>query len=170
MITGTVTGREIKKNRDGDKNVLLLQCSMQENDDVQSIEWNGQPGEMSNPINGSEIIIDDVGESYKIGIACDDGIEPTTDVGEKKYYSLDSGGAISAFINLLNTGIIELNGNGGNAVKYAELNTGLQNLVTQMQAELVKIAAGIASAGGAYTPGTLSVDISASEAAEVKLK
>jgi hypothetical protein len=170
IIIGTVTGREIKKNRDGDENVLILQCTFQEDDDAQSVELVTQAGEDTNPPDGSTVIVVDAGDSYKIGIAADDGIEPSMNAGEKKLYSIDSSGAIAAFVNFINSGIIELNGNGDFAVRFQKLADGLSNLDTQIQAELAKIATGISSAGGAYTPGTITTDISAAKVDEVKIK
>jgi len=52
---------------------------------------------------------------------------------------------------------IELNGkNFDGLVKITAQTTKLNLLVTELQAELVKIATGIAAAGGAYTPGAIS--------------
>jgi len=51
---------------------------------------------------------------------------------------------------LINSGL-----NGG-LINIIPQTTKLNLLVSEMQAELVKIATGITGAGGAYTPGTLS--------------
>lgn len=67
------------------------------------------------------------------------------------------------------SGSVELQGNGNSAVAYAPLNTQMQDLVSQIQAELVKIQTGIVGAGGSYTPGTLSLDLTSAEVDNVKL-
>ena len=55
------------------------------------------------------------------------------------------------------TTLIKLNdGSYGGLIRIADLTAKNNNLVSQVQAELTKIATGIASAGGTYTPGTLS--------------
>ena len=65
-----------------------------------------------------------------------------------------SAGYIAMFSEVDN---IEFNGkNFDGLVKIASQTTKLNLLVTELQAELVKIATGIASAGGAYTPGTIT--------------
>lgn len=47
-------------------------------------------------------------------------------------------------------------GDNGGLVKLTEQVQKLNGLVNELQTELVKIQAGITTAGGAYTPGTLS--------------
>lgn len=52
---------------------------------------------------------------------------------------------------------IQLNGDiNGGIVKITELTTKLNLLVTELQAQLVLIAAGIVAGGGTYAPATLS--------------
>ena len=63
---------------------------------------------------------------------------------------------------------IHLNGDSKSLTMQAPLNTQLQTLVTALQAELVKIASGIVAGGGAYTPGTLSLDISSAATTTIK--
>jgi hypothetical protein len=157
--TGTVTGREVGKNRDGDHDRLLLQVQISNADDIQTVEYVSLPGQDENPIDGTRVFIIDAGASYKIAIAADDGIAPAMSEGEKRLYSLDSSGTIQAFINMLKTGIIEINGNGDFAVRWTALNTGLQNMLTALNADIVV-------AGGA---GTTTLDISGAKVDEVKL-
>jgi len=52
---------------------------------------------------------------------------------------------------------IQLNGDiNGGLIKITELTTKLNLLVSELQAQLVLIAAGIVAGGGTYTPATLS--------------
>ena len=129
LRTGTVTGNEIKKNRDGTGKRRLLQVEISDPDDIQTVELMSAAGEDVDPPVDSRVLIIDVGAAYKIAIAADDGIEPSMDEGEKKIYSID-GGAISAFINFLNTGVLELNGNADFAVRFNELKSAFDELVT----------------------------------------
>lgn len=116
IYIGTVTGREVKTNRDGEDPVLLLQAILTDETDVQTVEYIPAPGEDVNPPDGTSVIIFEISQSYKVALAGDDGIIPSMKPGEKKIYSI-SGGAIAAFINLLDTGVIELNGNTRNAAR-----------------------------------------------------
>jgi len=129
MITGIVKGYEVKKNRDGAGARLMLQVEITDPDDIQTVELMSASGEDNVPPIDSRVLIVSVGSAYKIGIAIDDGITPSMSDGEKKMYSIASG-AISAFINLLNTGIIELNGNADFAVRYNALETAFDELKT----------------------------------------
>jgi len=84
-----VKGFEIKKNRDGDKNVLLLQSEITDPEDIQTIEAFRGVGEDYNPPKGSRIIYLAAGNAYKIAVALDDGIEPDESIeeGERELYS-----------------------------------------------------------------------------------
>jgi hypothetical protein len=128
-------------------------------DDIQTVEYVSLPGHDENPINGSRVYIIEVGSSYKIGVAVDDGIEPDMETGEARLYSLDDSGVIQAFIKLLKTGIIHINGDADFAVRWTALNTGLQNMLTLLNADIVV-------AGGA---GSATLDLSTAKVNEVKL-
>ena len=129
--TGKITGSEIKKNRDGAGNRRLLQVEISDPDDIQTVELMSSAGEDVNPPVGNRVLIVDVGAAYKIAIAADDGIEPSIDEGEKKLYSIN-GVSISAFINLLNTGILELNGNADFAVRFNAMKTAFDEMKTDL--------------------------------------
>ena len=103
-------------------------------------------------------------ENYKIEIAQRDKIESTMDAGENKIYS-QSGDAIKAFINWLNTGILELNGNNDFAVRFNALKTGFDLLVTNFNAHVHTETGGTTSAP--TVPST--ADIDASKVNEVKI-
>lgn len=175
--TGIVTGREFKKNRDGGNDRLLLQVQITDADDVHTVEYMASSGEDSNPPDGTKVLIIDAGRAYKIAIAADDNIEPSMQEGEKKLYSI-SGGTIAAFINFLQTGTIEINGNNDFAVRFNELESGFNEFKTDFN-QLVNdytghghfgVQSGTSSTGVADTPGTeTTADISAAKVEEVKL-
>jgi hypothetical protein len=167
---GIIRGREIRKNRDGAGNRVMLQVEMSNPDDIQTVEYVSLPGQDENPINGSRVYIIEVGSSYKIGIAVDDGIAPGMATGEKRVYSLNDAGAIQAFINLLKTGIIEVNGNADFAVRFTDLETAFNQLKSDFNTHT-----------HAYTPGSqppsatavpvpqTTADMSGAKVDEVKL-
>jgi hypothetical protein len=138
---GTVTGFEIKPNKDGTSSRRMLQVKFNgDDDDIQTVEQFCEFGndsvpiidlpDASPPVVGTKVIVISITESWKIAIAADDNIEPSMLEGEKKLYSLDNTGAISAFINWLNTGIIEINGNADFAVAFTDLKTAFDQLKT----------------------------------------
>jgi phage gp45-like len=172
--TGIVTGRELKKNRDSGNDRLLLQVQITDADDIHTVEYMSPPGEDSNPPNGTKVLIVDVGRAYKVAIAADDNISPSMAEGEKKLYSISSG-TIAAFINFLQSGIVEINGNNDFAVRFNELETGFNqfrtdfnNFVTIFNAHTQVVSGGVAQIPA--VPGVqTTADISAAKVNEVKL-
>lgn len=65
-------------------------------------------------------------------------------------------------------GTYEIGGDVDNAVRYTKLNEGLQEQITKMETQLTEIAAAILVAGGSYTPGDITLDISAAKINEIK--
>lgn len=127
------------------------------------------PGIDAPPLPGDQgvsISIDgSSGKHFHIGIYPDPEAEP----GEIRFYSRDEDGNKKAFLHLKKDGKHYFNGGSGSAVKFSELDTGLQSQASLINAELVKIATAITGIGGSYVPGTVSVDISSSEVDEVLL-
>jgi hypothetical protein len=80
-------------------------------------------GEDSGPINGDEVIVFDLGSAFKVAVSTQDALAAVMGAGEKKLYSRDSDGVIQAFINLLVSGNINLNGDAYSAVRFEELET-----------------------------------------------
>lgn len=90
-------------------------------------------------------------------------------LGDSLQYATDENGNKTATLILRADGTAEIIGDTDNAVRYSELNNGLQNHTSQIQAELTKIQTAIGTLGGTYAPGTLSMDISNSKVDEIKI-
>jgi len=166
---GRITGRTVAKNRDGEKNVLILQVEITDPDDVQEVELFRQAGEDYNPPNDSRVIIADLGPAWRVGIAVDDGIEPSMGEGERKIYSIDSG-AIKAFINLLADGVIEINGNTDFAARFNELKSGFDELRDDFNGHVHKYNPGPGSLAPSEAPTVPSVaSIDAAKIDEIKV-
>ncbi|HUX59716.1 MAG TPA: hypothetical protein VMV32_00275 [Ignavibacteriaceae bacterium] len=163
-MTGIVTGFEIGKNRNGSKDVVLLQVRLRDAKDIQTIELMTPAGDDSIPVNGSKVAILQVSSSYKIAIAQNDNITPIMGAGEKMIYS-QAGDVIKAFTKWLDSGIIELNGNNDFAVQFNALKTGFDLLVTNFNAHVHTETGGTTSAP--TIPST--ADIDASKVSEVKI-
>ena len=164
MTTGIVTGYEIGKNKTGTKDVVLLQVRITDKTDIQTVELMNNPGDDSVPALDSRVAILEVGPAWKIGIAVSDNITPIMQDGEKRIYSQDSG-VVKAFVAMLKSGIIEINGNTDFAVRFNALNTALQAFLTDLN---TKLGIAFTAVGGTW-PGT-SVDISGAKIDEVKVK
>lgn len=160
-MTGIVRGYEVKKNRDGSQNVLMLQVEISGPDDNQSVEYMSHAGDDHIPPIGSVVTILTAGKSWKIAIASNDTIDfdSSLEEGDRKLYSKDN----ASFIKILSDGTIELNGNADFAVSHTDLNTALSTFTTALN---VALAAKLD--GGGSSPG-LSIDISGAKVATVKL-
>lgn len=167
---GTITGREITTNRDGTTPRVMLQVQMTSPDDIQTVELVTPPGYDANPINGSLVYVMEVGTAYKIAIAVNDGITPDMATGEKRVYSLNDDGAIQAFIKLLKTGIIEINGNADFAVRFTDLETAFNQLKTDFNLHThVYIPGSQSPAPTAVPVPQTTADMSGAKVDEVKL-
>lgn len=125
-------------------------------------------GEDSNPVLWKPIYAKTANESQPVIIGFVNPSPVNLNKGEKIIFSTDAEGKESFLIKLTNDKKLELGGNSDNAVRYTPLNSGIQQLNIDIQAELVKISTAITALGGAYIPGVLSVDISDSKIDEIK--
>jgi phage gp45-like len=165
---GTITGQEIKKNRDGSIAVRLLQVKISNDEDVQTVQYMNQAGEDSAPINGDLVQIFSIGPAFKFAVAVEDQDNAASvNAGEKKLYSRNTSGAIQAFINFLVNGNLELNGNAYSAVRFEELENMVADLNTKYDAHTH--ADPVSGSTGTPSNAPLSLDISGAESATVKM-
>lgn len=161
-MIGIVTGRRIGKNRDGDKDVLILQVELISGEDTRSIEIFSSSD--FNPANGTRVYICNVSDSYQVAVATSDGLTPECEAGEREFYSTDSPVTTKkARFKLNKDGEIILNQGTKSAVNYVDLNTQLQLLVTAINSALATKLDGGGSAGA------LTLDLTTAEVPEVKL-
>jgi len=161
-MIGVITGRKISRNRDGDKNVLILQVELIEGEDTRSIEIFSSAD--FNPANGTRVYICDVSDSYQVAVATSDGLTPEVEPGEVEIYSTDNPVTTKqARIYLNKDGEIILNRGTKSAVNYVDLNAKLQSLVSAINAALAT------KRDGSGAAGSLSLDLSSAEVPEVKL-
>lgn len=90
--------------------------------------------------------------------------------GEVRLYSLDSQSTEKTYIWLKNNGNLELNGNQYTSVRFEPLKIELQNKISLLNAELLKVQAALAALGGVYVNVPITLDLSQSESLTVKLK
>ncbi|MHA1379300.1 MAG: hypothetical protein ACTSRG_13030 [Candidatus Helarchaeota archaeon] len=112
----------IGKFRGGSKNSIIVKTKAL-NNEYQSKNAFG-PGIEINPAVGERIIITkiDNSDSYLVNIGgVSDNVSPDTNPGERRFFSVNSNGNLSAYTKLKNNGILELNGNNNFAVLYNEL-------------------------------------------------
>lgn len=136
--------------------------------DVQTSIEAGPYGMDSNPIADMIAVYaptSQVGETVIVGYINKNRL---AEIGENRLFSTDAQGNLKTFLWLKNDGTIQLGGTADNVVRFAPLNNELQDLASFINGELQSIAAGITSAGGSYTPGTLQIDISDAKVEQIK--
>ena len=125
-------------------------------------------GDDSNPVKDMTAIFAETsvdGEPYVIGYV---NTNMMAQEGEKRIFSLKGSGGLSSYIWLKNDETIEIGGNADHAVRFAPLKSGIDAKDALIQAELVKIAAGITAAGGSYAPGNITTDIEGAKITKIK--
>lgn len=158
---GTVRGREIRKNRNGDDDVLLLQVEISEADDVQTVELMTHAGDESSPENGARVVLLQIGPAWVVALAADDLIAPGITPGERRVYSQD-GGARKATIYWRTDGQLELNGTGDFAVRFNALEVAFNQLKSDFDAHGGHF-------GGEVAPPPSTADISGAKVDTVEL-
>lgn len=124
---GKVRGREIRKNRNGSGDVLLLQVEVSDADDIQTVELVTHAGDESSPEDGATVLLLQIGPAWVVAVGADDLIAPDIAPGERRVYSQDSG-ARKATIYWRTDGQLELNGTGDYAVRFNALETAFNQL------------------------------------------
>lgn len=124
---GTVRGREIRKNRNGEGDVLLLQVEVSDADDIQTVELMTQAGDEYSPIDGAKVLLVQLGPAWVVAVTGDDLMPPGITEGERRTYS-QVGGTRKASIYWRTSGQLELNGTGDHAVRFAALETAFNQL------------------------------------------
>jgi hypothetical protein len=124
----------------------------------------------SNPIPGLIGVYTQSSEMGKTALLGYLNKEMIADVGEIRTFATDADGVEKAYIWLKNDETIEIGGDVDNLIRYAPLNSSIQGMSTDINAELVKIATGITAAGGTYTPTPVLVDLSAAKIDDIKTR
>jgi len=173
---GTVTSVKIDNFLGSKDQYIVVEVQLTDDQDMVSCLWLPGAGRQQYPWKGDLVSLVFANQNWGIAVAASDHIAVDIGQGEQKIYSYDESRTIRAFINLLADGVLEFNGNSKSLVTYAELVQGLSNYngaalpPTGVQGEFAKIAIVLQSlAPGSYTPGVLSVDISAAETSTIKV-
>jgi len=103
-------------------------------------------------------------ERYGVVVAVNNyNVAPSLSKGEAELYSTNAAGdTVKAAVRCRDNGDIELNGNGKSLVTFDDLQTALSSFLTALNAKFAT------KVDGAGTPATLTLDISAAEAATLR--
>lgn len=125
-------------------------------------------GDDSQPVKNADAIIADTANDETTVIIGYVTKNAKSNTGEKRIFATDENGNEVIDIYLKNDGTVEIAGNGDNMIRYKPLSDELYDFREDVQTELTKIQAALASVGGTYTPAILDLDISASKIDNVK--
>ena len=128
IFTGEVITSEVQSDPDGDGQILILQVQVTDPDDIQTFELMRHAGVDYNPVVDSTVAAVEISPSYRIAVACDDGVTPEANPGEYEIYSSDGDGNKRARVKCVGDGQLELNGTGDFAVAFNELKTAFDEL------------------------------------------
>jgi hypothetical protein len=86
----------------------------------------------SNPIKDMVALFSPTGENGKDVIVGYINKNRIADVGETRLFSTDANGVLKMYVHVKNNGTIEFGGNSDNLVRFSELQTGFDNLKTDL--------------------------------------
>jgi phage gp45-like len=129
--TGIIKGRETKSNRDGARDVLLLQVELTDKNDVQTVELMQGSGDQYNPENGSKVLVVSDGSAYKIAIAVDDMTAIALEVGERAIRSV-LGGEVKSSVLCKTDGNVVINEGDDFAIQFSALKDIIDALVIEL--------------------------------------
>jgi len=169
---GIIKGRVIGKNRDGDKDRVVLQVELTDGD-MRTVELIAQSGQDENPADECRVyVIDVINENnYMIAVAVSDDLASEVDPGEKEIYSTDSPATTKkARVKFNGDGVLDLNGNSDFAVRFNTLKTEFDKLKADYNSHTHAYLPGPGSSIPTATPLPQTVaDITGAKVDEVKL-
>jgi hypothetical protein len=161
LQTGIVKGRQVAKNRDGGRDVLLLQVELSDPDDVQTVELMQSAGDQCNPENGSKVLVISNGSAYKIAIAVDDLTLVAIEVGERAIRAVLDGSVKSSVLCKVDGNVV-FNEGTDFAVQFTALKVAFDLLVVNFNAHFH-----VPSGPTPTVPSVANID--ASKVAKVRL-
>ena len=150
---GTVTGQEIRVNRDGGVDVRLLQVQMV-GDDVQTVQYMPMAGDDAPPMIGDLVAVIPIGPAFRVALGVRDSVVPSVAAGEKKIYSRDANGDIIASCHLKADGGIDF----VNAAASVAISASGDINASNADASVVINAGGVVDIANATGAGQLKVD------------
>lgn len=150
---GTVTGQEIRENRDGGVDVRLLQVQMI-GDDVQTVQYMPMAGDDAPPMVGDLVAVVPIGPAFQVALGVRDSVVPSAAPGEKKIYSRDENGAIIARLHLKADGSVDL----ANDDVSVSLSASGGATISNASASIALGASGVVDISNATGAGQLKAD------------
>lgn len=147
---GAVTGFEIRSNQNTERDVIMLQCRVSDDEDIQQAQLFCNVGCTYIPPIDSNVLLISINNNFQIAIASDDGLDPLDlEEGAKAFYSSDDDGVRRAQINLEPDGNVVLSSIDNDEVVQSSVllgNDGIVNLGENSASDFVALAAKVTAA------------------------
>lgn len=154
-MTGIIRSYEIKKNRDGLSNVLMLNVEISGPDDIQSVEYMSSAGDNHIPSIGSVVTILQAGRAWKIAIASNNQSDFDSSLNESERIISAHGGA---YVKWSDDGTIELVGNTDFAVAFNDLKSGFDQLKSDFNSHTHAVTTAPGTTAVPTVPSTATID------------
>jgi hypothetical protein len=137
MEIGTILSISIGTGYRHDKPAVLLNCQLEDPEDIREVEYWYSAGNYSLPSVGDSVIIAEISPEYLVAIATNRDIQIVEEHGETSLFSND-GDTIKATVKCLKNGDIDLNNGDSSAVKFEALKTEFDKLKSDFNALVTK--------------------------------
>lgn len=168
---GVVRGARVGEGYRSGKQVLILDCEIDDPEDVQSVEYLFPSGDSFIPPNGDTVLIHEVGNQLLVATAVNSGVVSTiSEAGERSLFAYKDG-TVTALIDLLHSGEIVLNRGDGFAIEFEKMKNAFDEIVEFVNSHdhpFVGLDVGVAGkTGSVLAPST--ADMSGAKVESVRL-
>lgn len=153
---GIVKSVRFGKGYRSEKDVVIVECVIDDDRDIQSIEYLFEAGSSFVPFSGDTVLIHEVSSEYKVATSVNSGVVVSSlSSGEKAVFAY-SDGDVKSIIEFLNSGELVLNRGEGYAVEFERLKAGIDSLVEYINGHTHAFTG--LDAGVIGTTGTVTVE------------
>jgi hypothetical protein len=124
---GTVKSSSIGKAFRTKLDAVILKVTIDDDRDVQTVQYLFASGENSIPVSGTTVLIHEISPEYKVATASNTGVVVTLNEGEKAIYAIKDG-VFASIIELLVNGEVVINKGSGYAVEFEALEIAFNEL------------------------------------------
>ena len=172
MDVGELKKSSIANNTDAESESRLLDCAIDDDQDVQTIEQYGLSGVDSGTPNGARVLIGDSDGPWLISVGEQDEITPVAQAGEIRIYSQSDGVKTDIFLHAdgtieINADEVIINGGSDNLVRYSKFKEWADNMQNTLNDFLTKYVPGGPTVQGAPPAGVVTPVVTLPDPAKV---
>lgn len=126
---GIIVGVSVGAGYRHGKQVILVDCMIDDPADVQTIEYLFPSGVQSVPQVGESVLIHDVSSEYRVASSTNTGVIVVSEAGESAIFAVD-GSTVKGSVKALKNGEIVVNDGTGYGTEWGVLNSEWAKLIT----------------------------------------